>query len=74
MTSYEIHYSRPRANRGLKAWGIFEIVSPTFSRGIAAYHTHAKAEEALARLQETMDEEGQNAGKNIFEKVKDVFS
>jgi hypothetical protein len=49
--NYEIHYSRPRANRGLKAWGIFEIVSPSFSRGIAAYETHAEAEEALARLQ-----------------------
>lgn len=44
---YEILFSRARAHRGLKPWGVFEVVDSTFSRGISQHDTRAEAVAAL---------------------------
>jgi DnaJ-class molecular chaperone len=36
-------------------------------------HLNAEQKKLLKRLAETLEESEQNGGKNLFEKVKDVF-
>lgn len=45
--THEIRFSPAREKRGLKAWGLFEVVDAGFSRGIS---DHASKEEAEAAL------------------------
>lgn len=48
---YEIRFDKTRQKKGLKAWGVFEVVDAGFSRGLSQHQTEGEAEAALAALQ-----------------------
>lgn len=51
MTQYEIHHSPAREKRGLKPWGVFEVVAPDFKRGLSMHDTRQEAEAEMSKLQ-----------------------
>lgn len=48
---YEIRHDPVREQKGLKSWGVFELVDNGFSRGISAHETLQEALKAKAALE-----------------------
>jgi hypothetical protein len=47
---YEIRYSRARASRGLKPFGVFQQIDDVLWRAVSDHDTREEAEKALATL------------------------
>lgn len=48
---YEIRHDPVREQKGLKSWGVFELVDDGFSRGISAHETLQEALKAKAAME-----------------------
>jgi hypothetical protein len=55
---YKIRFSKARQCRGLKAWAVFEIVDPQFSRAVSSHDTEAEASAAKTILEEHHETDG----------------